>query len=138
MYREKSLVNSASSPLSVMQLEISVDRTILFQTINSIYLYKHNQVSNMRGKQWNIKRHSCFCSRITTLTSIPSQHLLLAVKITYMTKKQHHPQVLADTNGPHKRVTSQLVIIVLCTKLDAECDRQAMVVSQLLTTLGDN
>jgi len=27
---------------------------------------------------------------------------------------------------------------MLCTKLDAECDRQAKVVSRLLTTLGDD
>jgi len=29
------------------------------------------------------------------------------------------------------------VVIVLCTKLDAECDRQATVVGRLLTALGD-
>ena len=35
------------------------------------------------------------------------------------------------------RVASHVVIIVLCTMLDAECDSQATVVGRLLTTLGD-
>jgi len=30
------------------------------------------------------------------------------------------------------------VIIVLCTKLDAECHRQAVAIGWLWTTLGDN
>ena len=30
------------------------------------------------------------------------------------------------------------VIIALCTKLDAECDRQTTVVGRLLTTLGND
>jgi len=37
-----------------------------------------------------------------------------------------------------RRVASHRVVIVLCTKLDAECERQATVVSRLLTTLGDD
>jgi len=37
-----------------------------------------------------------------------------------------------------RRVASHPVVIVLCTKLDAECDRQATVVGRLLTTLGDD
>jgi len=37
-----------------------------------------------------------------------------------------------------RRVASHTVVIVLCTKLDAVCDRQATVVSRLLTTLGDD
>jgi len=35
-----------------------------------------------------------------------------------------------------RRVASHTVIIVLCTKLDAACDRQVTVVSQMLTTLS--
>jgi len=35
------------------------------------------------------------------------------------------------------RHTQSSLVIVLCTKLDAECDRQATVVGRLLTTLGD-
>jgi len=35
-------------------------------------------------------------------------------------------------------IASHPVIIVLCTKLDAECDRQATVVGWLLTTLGND
>jgi len=35
------------------------------------------------------------------------------------------------------RMMQHPVIIVLCTKLDAECDRQATIVSRLLTTIGD-
>ena len=35
-------------------------------------------------------------------------------------------------------ISSHPVVIVLCTKLDAECDQQATVVSQLLTTNGDD
>jgi len=37
-----------------------------------------------------------------------------------------------------RRVASHPVVIVLCTKLDAECDPQATVVDRLLTTLGDD
>jgi len=37
-----------------------------------------------------------------------------------------------------RRVASHPVVIALCRKLDAECDRQATVVGRLLTTLGDD
>ena len=37
-----------------------------------------------------------------------------------------------------RRVALYTVVIVLCTKLDAECDRQATVVGRLLTTLYDD
>jgi len=37
-----------------------------------------------------------------------------------------------------KRTASHSVIIVLSTKLDAECDRQVTVISQMSTTLDDD
>jgi len=37
-----------------------------------------------------------------------------------------------------RRAASHPVVVVPCTKLDAECDRQATVVGRLLTTLGDD
>jgi len=37
-----------------------------------------------------------------------------------------------------RRIVSHPVVIVLCTKLDADCDWQATVVGRLLTTLGDD
>ena len=37
-----------------------------------------------------------------------------------------------------RRLVSQSFIIVLCTKLDAECDWQVMVVGRLWTTLGND
>jgi len=37
-----------------------------------------------------------------------------------------------------RRVSSHPVVILLCIKLDAECDRQATVVGRLLTLIGDD
>jgi len=37
-----------------------------------------------------------------------------------------------------RRIASHPVVMVLCTKLVAECDRQATVVGRLLTTFGDD
>jgi len=61
--------------------------------------------------------------------SAPSVQRLLNNKLTTLQSVQNtqftSKQLLTDT-------------IVLCTKLDAECDRQATVVGLLLTTLGDD
>jgi len=51
---------------------------------------------------------------------------------------RHYVQVFADTNGLVWRSASHTVIIVLCTKLDAECNRQTTVIGRLMTTLGDD
>jgi len=37
-----------------------------------------------------------------------------------------------------RHMVSHPVVIVLCTKLDAECDRQVTFVGQVLTTFGDD
>jgi len=45
---------------------------------------------------------------------------------------------LTPTDRATRCVASHPVVILLCTKLDAKCDRQATVVSRLLTTFGDD
>ena len=37
-----------------------------------------------------------------------------------------------------RRVALHPVVIILCIKLDAECDRQATIIGRLLTTLADD
>jgi len=56
----------------------------------------------------------------------------------YMLFSVHWCTILGWHQWTPWRVASHPVIIVLCTKLDAECDRQATVVGRLLTTLGDD
>ena len=45
---------------------------------------------------------------------------------------------LTPTDRATRCVASHPVVIVLCTKLDAECDRRATVVGRPLTTFGDD
>ena len=60
---------------------------------------------------------------------------MLCVSVSVCLSARISRQFLVDTNGRTvRRVASHTVVIVLCTKLDAECDRQATVVGRLLTT----
>jgi len=56
------------------------------------------------------------------------------------------PKIYKSWLTPKDRVTQRVArsfashpdVIVLCTKLDTECDRQTTVLGRLLTTLGDD
>jgi len=52
--------------------------------------------------------------------------------------RAHNSTSLGRQQRTARRVASHPVVIVLCTKPDAECDRQATVVGRLLTALGDD
>jgi len=76
--------------------------------------------SLMVWKGFACTNHCCGLLIFIWLISKVSFHLL--VYKFWLTPMESHPAV----------------VIVLCTKLHAECDRQATVVGRLLTTLGDD
>jgi len=90
--------------------------------------------------------HSCTCD----LNSPRRNRLVEFWKLLLDTCSDTNPSVhwvkhwlkILTSLGWYQRtvwcVVSHSVVIVMCTKLDAECDRQAMVVGRLLTTLGDD